>query len=317
MCGIYGWQWRRDRKPTAGQRLIIAAVLGQANDSRGGDSFGWYATELGVFHKGMGEISPDARFAAHHDSIICHTRKATVGAKTIENAHPFSIGSVVGAHNGSVYNHDDLSKERHKYEVDSQHIFHGLEAKTDLAGVRGHGAIEWVDKRVARNTINLVRASVSADLAAIVTDQGVVWTSAGSALRSAMALSGLGNPQHVFEITSLKIHQVRDGRMYKLDKELKFDEWKPQQYQPVAIGQTYGSQQSWREFIGDPDPTPPAFHVTKSVRKTIGKAAVKLAAGAVAYLCGSCYRETDLQRRCPRGHAGGVVEMRERGADAK
>ena len=37
-------------------------------------------------------------------SIIGHTRAATTGAVTTRNAHPFSYGSIIGAHNGIIDN---------------------------------------------------------------------------------------------------------------------------------------------------------------------------------------------------------------------
>lgn len=309
MCGIYGWQWRRERKPSQGQRLILASILGAQNDNRGGDSWGWYSLMTGTFNKGLGDVAEDARFAAHHDSIICHTRKATTGAKTIDNAHPWRFGHIIGAHNGQVYNHKELCEERGAVEVDSMHIFKALEQGKELDGIRGYGCLEWVDENKGASRINLVRTSSTGDLSIAVTEHGVIWSSLKSHLSIAMRTSGIGDQSRVFELPPESVFAVYDGRLFETKSKLKFEE---KQSYTIGYG-TYGSQYSL--YGPGPRPTPPEttpmFSVTKSIRKTIGRAAAMMPPGGVAFICRECYREVDLQKRCPRGHASGVLVMKE------
>lgn len=67
-------------------------------------------------HKGMGLVS-DVFKAEDFDALagqiaIAHTRYATAGGRTIENAQPFlntfKLGSIALAHNGQLVNHDEL-----------------------------------------------------------------------------------------------------------------------------------------------------------------------------------------------------------------
>ena len=44
-------------------------------------------------------------------AIVAHIRKATVGATSLENTHPFQAGSIIFAHNGTVAGFDSFRKE--------------------------------------------------------------------------------------------------------------------------------------------------------------------------------------------------------------
>lgn len=91
--------------------------------------------------------------------LIGHNRYATMGAHTVENAHPFQFEHVVGAHNGTL---EYWSKKRlhfnEKFDTDSEAIFchineYGLEEA--LAQMEGAWALTWYDKR--DNTLNFLR----------------------------------------------------------------------------------------------------------------------------------------------------------------
>lgn len=117
---------------------------------------------LGAISVGMkSEKFPMQYFGSQ---IMCgHTRNASVGATNIDNAHPFTIGGIVGAHNGRVSNFWELKnkyKEKYpevdKFDVDSQIIFWLLDTfgKDGLSQVEGRASAWWIDES-EMNRINL------------------------------------------------------------------------------------------------------------------------------------------------------------------
>jgi Glutamine amidotransferase domain len=84
-------------------------------------------------------------------ALIGHNRFATQGAVTPENAHPFEIGDVVGAHNGTVSKYYlKTLHEAEKYEVDSQILYSHLGAGNSIQSVwevaDGAMALTWYNK---------------------------------------------------------------------------------------------------------------------------------------------------------------------------
>ena len=82
--------------------------------------------------------------------FLGHVRFATTGAKVKENAHPFVMGSVIGAHNGIIYNHEEIaSKIGKNVQVDSEVIFGLLNKKNKYQEVfdliEGDYALSWID----------------------------------------------------------------------------------------------------------------------------------------------------------------------------
>lgn len=121
MCGIFG----TITNDVNNLDLTKIHLLGVMNEDRGTDSCGLYLD--GVIYAGFEKnLSTYRNFALsmykkpkHYPFILGHTRQASPGAKiTVENVHPFGFGfnkkkgySFVGAHNGTLYNKEDLAKE--------------------------------------------------------------------------------------------------------------------------------------------------------------------------------------------------------------
>lgn len=93
--------------------------------------------------------------------LLGHNRYATQGGISEETAHPFEMGEVIGAHNGTVLKYT-LAKlfEADKYEVDSQRIYSHLGQGNPITDVwevaDGAMALTWFNKtddklRIIRN----------------------------------------------------------------------------------------------------------------------------------------------------------------------
>ena len=91
--------------------------------------------------------------------FLGHTRHATIGSLTLDNAHPFSFPSVVGMHNGTIRGQ---FKGRGLYGTDSEALYslvdkHGID-EAILEVTRSWDcaySLQWIDKK--NNTINFLR----------------------------------------------------------------------------------------------------------------------------------------------------------------
>ena len=89
--------------------------------------------------------------------LIGHCRYATQGAIKDDNAHPFEHDHMILAHNGGIFNKNELP-DGHKFEVDSEAICHSIAkigAIETLKKVNGAFALSYVDWDEDR--FNLIR----------------------------------------------------------------------------------------------------------------------------------------------------------------
>lgn len=148
MCGIFGFNFKQGTISTS-RAAILSTNLARLNDNRGGHSWGFCATDNNelVVKRGLGDMAMAAHQMIDHTTLFGHTRYGTTGANTVENAHPFEIGNIIGAHNGIVYNHTNLQRKYDRnHEVDSQHFFSHLNENKDFSDIEGYGSIEWIQK---------------------------------------------------------------------------------------------------------------------------------------------------------------------------
>lgn len=155
MCGITGYITKRPTKKviTAFKSLLIA------NEDRGNES-------TGIFMNNQ-LIKSTLKASSFVDKIdnnellkstltLGHTRLATTGDISKDNAHPFTYGNITGVHNGVIQNYQDIYK---KAKVDSQAIFYLLNKNKNnyyktLKQIKGSMAIAWTN---ADNTLYLMR----------------------------------------------------------------------------------------------------------------------------------------------------------------
>lgn len=128
MCGIFGYVGK-------GGNPYKIAMLAMFNDSRGGDATGIYTPETGVIKQPVdagrfvGTIA--TKLPTSVSIALGHTRYATHGKNTQDNAHPFKVGEIVGTHNGVISNYSAIAKEygHDVHAVDSMAIFQALSSE--------------------------------------------------------------------------------------------------------------------------------------------------------------------------------------------
>jgi glucosamine 6-phosphate synthetase-like amidotransferase/phosphosugar isomerase protein len=161
MCGIAGYSLSAASRV---DRTLAAQALLAGIAERGADAVGYAyrgGASLVTIHKqrsGASALLDDVVLPARATEALIHVRDYTKGHPRIEaNNHPIRHGSVVGIHNGIIFNDDELM-EQHGFEraepemtVDSEAIFALAEAHECRAGaleqLRGSMATAWLDER--------------------------------------------------------------------------------------------------------------------------------------------------------------------------
>ena len=161
MCGIAGYSLSAssDVDRTLAAQALLAGIA-----ERGADAVG-YAYRRGpspvAIYKqrsGASALLEQVVVPSSTTEALIHVRDYTKGHPRIEaNNHPIRHGSVVGVHNGIIFNDDELMTE-HGFEraepemtVDSEAIFALAEAHEGrpqaLEQLRGSMATAWLDER--------------------------------------------------------------------------------------------------------------------------------------------------------------------------
>ncbi len=161
MCGVAGYSLdpRSEVDRTRAAQALLAAIA-----ERGADAVG-YAYRSGgnavSVHKqrtGASQVLDRLAIPAHAHQVLLHVRDYTKGHPRIAaNNHPVRHGAVVGVHNGTILNDDELLA-RHGLRraepgmtVDSEAIFAVADATGSRAqsfeDFRGSMAAAWLDER--------------------------------------------------------------------------------------------------------------------------------------------------------------------------
>lgn len=147
MCGIFGFAKKGESQNDFQIEKIREVISNLADSSivRGDDSTGialisprynniWKSTLSSVEMTSHSDWDTVLSGINRDTTVgLGHVRLATHGTISAKNSHPFSIGGVIGAHNGVLRNHDSLASEMNiDIEVDSEAIF----ASIDKYGVK-------------------------------------------------------------------------------------------------------------------------------------------------------------------------------------
>ena len=250
MCGIFGYNFK-EGAISEGRRAILGNNLARLNDKRGGHSWGVCSIENGEANitKGLGDMGDHAYTLADSKFVMAHTRYATIGAKTVENAHPFEIGKIIGAHNGGVINHYELDKKyKRDCKVDSQHLIHHLDSDLPFSDIEGYGSLEWLrrdemEKGLNRVFLSRMKGGMLAifgigDPAAPKSD-GIVWSSDEKHLLEALFAAGIED-FYPYKVEEGAIFYVQDGEVY-IDHQKKCDLGKEAHRKGQQSWESYGS----------------------------------------------------------------------------
>lgn len=230
MCGLYGFY---SNKPHWKNAQAVKG-LGIAMQSRGSHSTG-IAVIRGDKTRIIKDVVPATKFFnekpvdIHANAVIGHTRLATMGEKTVRNAHPFQRGNIIGAHNGQVWNHRDVKKD--DYEVDSEVIFQLLQFynndyKRAFKDLRGSMAVTWTNGK------NLYLVRHNNPLFVARNGHAIYWASERDPLVHMCNFLGI----------SAEIWGLEEDKVYKVTPDLKIQHvkvnFKEYSYAPYKRGES-------------------------------------------------------------------------------
>ena len=147
MCRVFGCV---AREPVSARHELLEAENPMIHQSEDHDS-GW---GMAVYERTDGAEPRLVRFpeAAHVDGEFrrvidlrgrifnAHVRRATMGGLSLENSHPFSLGSYTFSHNGTLLRFPRLLEpgvQRPRGQTDSEHLFNYLMRDLDPADITG------------------------------------------------------------------------------------------------------------------------------------------------------------------------------------
>lgn len=230
MCGIFGYSFRHG-KLSAARRAVLATNLARYNDDRGGDSWGVVGINADGHHiaKGLGDLSDSAYELCEYQTLFAHTRSASSGEVNLKNAHPFKAGKIIGAHNGAVYNHDELCVQLGRnFPVDSMHLFAHLNENRSFTELVARGAIEWIHTGDPKTIYLSKLFAGELSVYGIGTEnnvEGIVWSSNYKHLLKSLFCAGI-NEHFRYEVRRGRVYSVNNG-VFSILRDMRLNVTEP------------------------------------------------------------------------------------------
>lgn len=223
MCGIFGYSTKNNATLTSSeqeQRFRIISAMAIAMQSRGDESTGvaWETKDKKTYT--LKSTQPAYKFVQRDDFkailaddarfILGHTRLASMGKVSHENAHPFKKGNILGVHNGSVTNWEEVNKD---VEVDSEVIFEllaKLPEKEVFPQLRGNFAVGW-HNLLASHTLMFVTHNNPLFFCQVPSLKSMFWISEKEPLEAVLIAAG---------VSQFNIWKPKEDTIYKFFPDL-------------------------------------------------------------------------------------------------